>query len=148
MPTTAQNLFKDAEREALVNAIKEAELRTSGEIRVYIEDHCPENELPYNRALAIFADLKMHETGERNGVLFYLAVVDKRFVVLGDQGIHQKVPAGFWDGIRDEMRNEFKMGRFLEGMKKGIERTGLKLRTYFPRKADDVNELSDDIIIK
>ena len=70
-------------------AIQEAEKNTSGEIRVHIEAHTDEDH--YEHALKVFAELKMHKTELRNGVLFYVAVNDHKFVILGDQGINDKV---------------------------------------------------------
>lgn len=147
MASQAQQAFSEADRAALVKAIELAELQTSGEVRLFVEDHCPAQDA-YERALALFHELKMNETAERNGVLFYLAMVDHKFAILGDEGIHAKVPHGFWNAIRDRMRAHFREGRFVEGLREGMEAAGHELKTYFPRRDDDVNELSDEIIIR
>jgi uncharacterized membrane protein len=139
----AINMFTEEQKAGIVNAIKEAELNTSGEIRVHIEKNCPEDVL--DRAAFIFEKLKMHKTKLRNGVLFYLAVKDRKFAILGDAGINAKVPEGFWDNIKDTMLNHFKNGEFARGLSEGIKMTGEQLKKHFPWKSDDVNELSDEI---
>jgi len=139
----AINMFTEEQKTEIVNAIKEAELNTSGEIRVHIEKNCPEDVL--DRAAFIFEKLKMHKTKLRNGVLFYLAVNDRKFAILGDAGINAKVPEGFWDNIKETMLNHFKNGEFTRGLSEGIKMTGEQLKKHFPRKSDDVNELSDEI---
>jgi uncharacterized membrane protein len=87
----------------------------------------------------------MDKTELRNGVLFYLAVSDKMFAILGDKGINEKVPAGFWDNIRDSMLGHFKQNEFTEGLSKGIEMAGEKLISHFPYQRNDVNELDNEI---
>ncbi|MDN5292688.1 MAG: hypothetical protein PWQ06_2927 [Anaerophaga sp.] len=136
-------MFTEEQKAEIVNAIKEAELNTSGEIRVHIEKNCPEDVL--DRAAFIFEKLKMHKTKLRNGVLFYLAVQDRKFAILGDAGINAKVPEGFWDNIKETMLNHFKNGEFTRGLSEGIKMTGEQLKKHFPWKSDDVNELSDEI---
>ncbi|MDD2549244.1 MAG: TPM domain-containing protein [Bacteroidales bacterium] len=131
------------ERLQIEKAIKDAELNTSGEIRVHIESRCKKNVL--DRAADIFAMLKMHKTELRNGVLFYLAMDDRQFGILGDAGINAVVPEDFWDTIKDEMTNHFKENNFAEGLSAGITMAGEKLKEHFPYQSDDVNELSDEI---
>jgi len=136
--------FFTKEQQALILAsVKEAELETSGEIRVHIETSLKGDVL--DRAAWLFRKLGMQKTAERNGVLFYLAVQDRKFAILGDAGIHAKVPEGFWDGISELMSKNFKEGKFTEGLSQGIQMAGLQLKTHFPHRADDVNELPDDI---
>jgi uncharacterized membrane protein len=139
----AEHLFTGEQKNKVVNAVKEAELNTSGEIRVHIEKSCPEDVL--DRAAFIFEKLKMHKTALRNGVLFYLAINDQKFAILGDGGINAKVPEGFWDDIRKTMTDLFKEGEFAEGLVQGILMSGEQLKSHFPYQSDDVNELSDDI---
>lgn len=131
------------ERLQIEKAIKDAELNTSGEIRVHIESRCKKNVL--DRAADIFAMLKMHKTELRNGVLFYLAMDDRQFGILGDAGINAVVPEDFWDTIKDEMTTHFKESHFAEGLSAGITMAGEKLKEHFPYQSDDVNELSDEI---
>ncbi|HOP02949.1 MAG TPA: TPM domain-containing protein [Tenuifilaceae bacterium] len=127
----------------IVNAVKQAELNTSGEIRIHIEDRCKGNVL--DRAADVFAMLKMHKTEQRNGVLFYLALDDKQFAILGDAGINAVVPANFWESIKEEMMAHFKNGEFADGLVKGVEMAGEKLKQHFPYQSDDINELPNDI---
>jgi uncharacterized membrane protein len=127
----------------IAEAIKIAEHATSGEIRVHLELRCKGNVL--DRASFIFSKLGMHKTALRNGVLFYLAVEDRKFAILGDVGINKVVPDGFWDQIKNAMQEKFEAGKFANGLVKGIIMAGDVLKTHFPYQSDDVNELPDDI---
>ena len=136
--------FTPEEHERILLAIKEAERDTSGEIRLFVEKHCKGDVL--DRAAFIFAELKMHETALRNGVLFYLATASHKFAILGDAGINSKVPPDFWKTIKDVMKKHFVSGDFVTGLTEGLQMSGKALKTYFPFKNDDKNELSDDIV--
>ena len=127
----------------IVEAIKQAEHNTSGEIRVHIEKKCKIDVL--DRAANVFAMLKMHKTELRNGVLFYLSVEDRKFAILGDVGINIKVPEDFWDSVKNTVLEQFKQDNQTEGLIKGILMAGEKLKVHFPYQKDDVNELSDEI---
>jgi uncharacterized membrane protein len=140
---SARTFFTKEEQQNIVAAIKEAELNTSGEIRVHIENHCKEEAL--ERAAEVFYDLKMNRTAARNGILFYLAVKDRKFAIIGDEGINKEVEHDFWNDIKDEMISNFKENKFAEGLIAGILKCGDKLKEYFPYQNDDVNELSDEI---
>jgi uncharacterized membrane protein len=140
----AQSFFEPDQEAAIKEAVLAAELKTSGEIRVYIEKKFGDNVL--DRAAEIFDELKLQKTKHRNGVLFYLAVEDRQFAVLGDKGIHRKVPADFWDNIKEKMQDYFREGRFTEGLIEGINMAGEKLMEYFPHKRTDVNELPDEVV--
>ena len=140
---SARLFFTKEEQQKIVAAIKEAELNTSGEIRVHIENHCKEEAL--ERAAEVFYDLKMDRTAARNGILFYLAVKDRKFAIIGDEGINKEVEHDFWNDIKDEMISNFKENKFAEGLIAGILKCGKKLKEYFPHQSDDVNELSDEI---
>ena len=140
---SARLFFTKEEQQKIVAAIKEAELNTSGEIRVHIENHCKEEAL--ERAAELFYDLKMNHTAARNGILFYLAVKDRKFAIIGDEGINKEVEHDFWNDIKDEMISNFKENKFAEGLIVGILKCGDKLKEYFPYQNDDVNELSDEI---
>ncbi|GAB4330262.1 MAG: TPM domain-containing protein [Bacteroidales bacterium] len=142
MPS-AKKFFSPQEKEDIVLAIKSAELDTSGEIRVHIENRCPGD--PRERAALLFRFLKMDRTRQRNGVLFYLAVKNRKFAIIGDEGINRVVPDGFWDEVRDVMLEHFREGRFAQGLVEGIQLAGKQLKEHFPYQTDDVNELSDDI---
>lgn len=139
----AVNFFTREEKELIKEAVKEAELNTSGEIRVHLDNHCREDVM--DRAAWWFGRLKMHRTKLRNGVLFYLAVKDHKFAILGDAGINAVTPEDFWDRIKEHMGEQFSQGKFSEGLKEGILMAGKALKEHFPHQEDDVNELSDDI---
>ena len=138
-----RNFFNKEQQAQIVNAIKAAELNTSGEVRVHLDQHCEENVL--DRAAFVFAKLKMHRTKLRNGVLFYLATESRKFAIIGDAGINQKVPDDFWDSIKEHVLAKFKECNFVDGLSEGIIKAGEKLKVHFPYQSDDINELSDDI---
>jgi len=127
----------------VVEAIRQAELNTSGEIKVHIENHCRGD--VEERSLFVFNRLKLNETKLHNGVLIYLAVKDRKFAILGDEGINNVVENDFWNDVKDLMTSHFKEGHFTEGLEQGIMRCGEKLKTYFPCQTDDINEIPDDI---
>lgn len=140
-----EKFFSKEQKKQIVNAIKESEKETSGEIRVHIESSCKKDTL--ERTVHLFEKLKMHETQLHNGTLIYLAVKDKKFAIFGDEGINEVVPDNFWQDVRDIMQNEFSAGNFSAGLVQGIDLIGQKLKEYFPYKDDDINELSDDISV-
>lgn len=139
----AIHFFSKAQKEQIKAAVKEAETSTSGEIRVHIDNRCKEDVL--DRAAWWFARLEMHKTEKRNGVLFYLAVKDHKFAILGDAGINAVTPDDFWDNIKEKMLEHFSEGVFAKGLSQGIIMAGEALETHFPYQDDDVNELSDEI---
>lgn len=139
----ASKFFSKEQQAQILAAVKEAELATSGEIRVHIETKLKVDVL--DRAAWLFKKLGMHETAERNGVLFYLAVQDRKFAIIGDAGINAKVGAGFWDEISELLTQNFKEGKFTEGLSEGIRMAGNQLKTHFPHQKDDINELPDEI---
>ena len=140
---SVENFFSKEEKQQITNAIAEAELNTSGEIRLHMEGNCKIDVL--DRAAYIFEKLEMHKTTQRNGVLFYLAVYDHQFAILGDAGINKVVPDNFWDEIKETMLAMFKDEKFAEGLSKGILMAGEQLKANFQFLKDDVNELSDEI---
>ena len=135
-------LTKEDENE-IVEAIRLAEKNTSGEIRVHIEQTT--SKVPFDRALEVFYELKMNETQLQNGVLIYLAVADKQFVICGDKGINEVVATDFWDSTKEIMANQFKKSNFKQGLIDGITQAGEQLKTYFPWQENDTNELSNEI---
>jgi uncharacterized membrane protein len=140
---TTQKFFTENQQQEIIKSIENAELNTSGEIRLHLEDTCKSE--PIKRAIEVFEKLKMHETKLRNGVLFYLAIKDKKIAVIGDKGINDIVTNNFWDDVKNEIINHFKNNQFTEGLCKGIEMAGEKLKAHFPFDLDDTNELSNDI---
>ena len=139
------NFFNKEQKDKIIQSIKDAELATSGEIRLHIESRCKGEAL--DRAVEMFAKLKMHETQLRNGTLIYLAVKDHKFAIFGDEGINEIVPDNFWEDAKEEMRTFFAKGEFQQGISLGIFLVGEKLKEFFPYQDDDVNELPDDISI-
>ncbi|WP_226389766.1 TPM domain-containing protein [Penaeicola halotolerans] len=140
----AEKLFSKEDKAKIVAAIVQAETRTSGEIQVHLENHCKADVL--DRALEVFEKLKMHKTRFRNGVLFYIAVEDHTFAILGDKGINDVVPDHYWDDIKDAMLVHFKERHFTEGLIEGIHMAGEQLAEHFPYdQKGDTNELSNDI---
>jgi len=139
----ASSFFTEDQQAQILSAVKEAEKATSGEVRVHIETSFTGDVL--DRAAWVFKKLDMHKTEERNGVLFYLAVENKQFAIIGDAGINSKVPAGFWDEVSAILLKNFREGRFTEGLAEGILMAGKQLKAHFPFQSDDKNELSDDI---
>lgn len=140
---SAKNFFNLHQQKAIQDSIANAELNTSGEIRVHIDDKCKEDVL--DAAANKFHELKMDATELRNGVLFYLAVGDRKFAILGDKGINEKVPSDFWDHIKEIMFEHFHQQQFTEGLCKGIEMAGEKLKVHFPLQSNDANELHNDV---
>lgn len=138
-----QNFFSEDEKKKIVDAVKLAEKETSGEIRVHIDKRCKGDVM--DRASFIFEKLELHKTELRNGVLFYLAIKDRKFAILGDTGINISVPKDFWEEVKNNMLELFKENKFAEGLTVGIAMAGEKLKTFFPYQLDDVNELDDEI---
>ena len=141
--SNAITILNREEDRRVVEAIKQAELNTSGEIKVHIENHCRGD--VEERSLVVFNRLKLNETKLHNGVLIYLAARDHKFAILGDEGINKVVEDGFWNDVKDLMMNHFKEGRFADGLEQGIQRCGEKLKNYFPCQSNNTNEIPDDI---
>lgn len=131
------------DHERVVAAIAAAELRTAGEIRVFI------SKAPAPRAVeaaqAQFERLGMTRTAARNGVLIFVAPASRTFAIIGDTAIHEKCGEPFWRLLAAAMEIHFKRGEFTEGLVHGIERAGTLLAEHFPRSPDDRNELSNEI---
>lgn len=143
MTKSARNFFTHDEEEEIKHAILNAELDTSGEIRVHLENSCQGDVL--DRAAAVFKLLKMHDTELRNGVLIYLAVKNRKFAIIGDSGINAVVDKDYWERLKLNMLNEFRNEHFASGLVGAITETGKILKEYFPYRSDDKNELPDDI---
>jgi uncharacterized membrane protein len=138
-----EDFLTQNEEQSIVDAILKAEKNTSGEIRVHIEatakiDH-------FSRAQQVFHLLKMDNTKDENGVLIYVAVTDKKFVIYGDKGIDEAVPRGFWESTKDVIASHFKDGDFKEGIVQGVLKAGKELEAHFPWNHGDINELSDAV---
>lgn len=139
----AKFLSKEEEK-TIVSAIKEAELNTSGEVRVHLEPKCA-TEDPVTRAKEVFSELGMHETELQNGVIIYVATKDHKMAIWGDKGIHEKVGQSFWDEEIALMKKYFQAEDYESGLRDAILMVGQKLKEFFPFQSDDVNELDDDI---
>ena len=142
MSKTEDFLSKE-EEQAIVQAIINAELNTSGEIRVHIEEKSEKP--PLERAKEVFNSLEMFKTEARNAVLFYVDVADKRFAIIGDEGINNVVNEDFWNSTKDIVINQFKLKAYKEGLVEGIMEAGNQLKTHFPYQSDDTNELPNEI---
>ena len=130
----------------MVNAVREAEQQTSGEIRVFVESHCKYVD-PLDRAADIFWLLKMEKTAARNGVLIYIAIKDRQMALLGDKGIHEKVGEAFWNKTVNTIRSQFTKESYADAITKMITDVGQALKYHFPyNRETDVNELPDDIV--
>ncbi|WP_431136983.1 TPM domain-containing protein [Psychroserpens mesophilus] len=131
------------EEQDIVKAIRIAEQNTSGEIRIHIEKSTKID--AFDRAMEVFHYLKMDNTKQQNGVLIYVAVEDKTFVIYGDKGINDVVPKGFWDSTKDVIQSHFKHGNFKQGLIEGVLKAGEQLKQHFPWIHGDINELPNDI---
>jgi uncharacterized membrane protein len=140
-----KEFLEKLDQDRIVKAIQNAEQQTSGELRVHVQPKGGSNIRQF--AERTFERLGMTKTALRNGVLLFIASEESRFVILGDRGIHQKVPPGFWDEIAAKLTIRFKNSEFTDGIVEAIGAAGEHLKSYFPRATDDVNELPDEIDI-
>ncbi len=141
-----KDFFSEEEKKLIVDAIREAEQQTSGEIRVYVESRCRFVD-PLDRAAEVFALLKMEKTAGSNAVLFYLAVKDRQLAIFGDRAIHEKVGEEFWRKQVMQIISQFRREHFAEAIAKVIKEIGDALRFHFPYdRQTDINELPDDIV--
>ncbi len=138
-----EDFLTQAEESQIVDAICIAEQHTSGEIRVHLERSSDKNAI--ERAKEVFYFLKMDETKNQNGVLFYVAVDDHQFSVIGDKGIDSVVSKDFWNSVKDAVISQFSDGNYAQGLRDGILETGIKLKKYFPYQPDDQDELPNEI---
>jgi len=143
MANVVEEFLTPAQEKEIVESIKIAEKNTSGEIRVHIEKSTDKN--AYDRALEVFYKLHMDKTHLKNGVLFYVSVLDKKFAIIGDEGIDKVVPENFWESVKNKILSNFANSKYSKGLINGILEAGTKLKEYFPFQSDDTNELSDEI---
>lgn len=139
----AEELLTSEEEKRIVDTIQKAEAFTSGEIRVHIENSSDKECM--ERAKEVFYLLNMDHTKDANGVLFYVSAIKQKFSILGDVGIDKVVPSDFWESVKNTVIEQFKQGKYVEGLTLGIEEAGKKLKEFFPYQQDDKNELSDEI---
>ncbi|TWV88663.1 TPM domain-containing protein [Chitinophaga pinensis] len=145
-PFKKKELLTEAEKQQLVQAIRDSERLTSGEIRLYVESHC-KYVSPMERAKEIFRQLGMEKTKRRNGVILYIALKDRQFAILGDRGIHEKVGSAFWVKEAELLVSYFTRNEHVAGIEVCIREIGESLCQHFPFEGDDENELPDDIVI-
>jgi uncharacterized membrane protein len=144
-PRWTRKLFSDADLDAIAAAVHEAERDTSGEIRVHLERRVPHGAEALARARHIFKHLKMDATAERNGVLVYLAVEDRKLAIMGDEGVHARVGEAYWPRVRDAMVERLRAGAPREAVVHAVMDIGLILKKFFPGRPDGRNELSDEV---
>lgn len=143
MFNSIEEFLTSSEEQLVIDAIRKAELNTSGEIRVHLEGSCKGN--AFDRALEVFSILQMDNTRLQNAVLIYVAVHDHSFSICGDIGINAVVPENFWDSTKDIIEKHFKAEDFARGLAEGILKIGEQLKAHFPRDPKDRNELPDSI---
>ncbi len=131
------------EQKIIETAIRQAEQNTSGEIRVHLVKEAKGD--GFAQAKEVFEKIGMTRTRARNGVLIFLCVKSHKFIILGDRGIDEKVPPGFWQDITHLMADHFQHDRFAEGISEAVLKVGEKLKAFFPYEQSDRNELPDKI---
>jgi uncharacterized membrane protein len=141
-----KEFFTDEEKQSIVEAVRIAEQRTSGEVRVFVESHCRYVNA-IDRAVEIFENLQMQRTELRNATLVYVATKDRQLAVFGDEGIHQKVGNEYWANEVMKMINAFNRDNIAEGIRQCVLNIGEALAMHFPYdRGTDKNELPDDIV--
>jgi len=133
------------EHDRIIQAIQEAESKTSGEIRVLIQRRKLKSD-PLVAAQRKFHRLGMHKTRERNAVLILVAPRVHKFAVVGDNGIHEKCGDEFWQRVVERMRMHFQNEKFSDALVEAVKEIGSVLESHFPRSADDTDELPNDVI--
>ena len=141
-----KSFFSAEERQLIVDAVRTAERRTSGEVRIFVESRCPYMDA-IDRAAETFLKLQMQKTEERNAVLIYVAIMDRQLAVYGDEGIHNRVGQEYWDRAVKEMISSFNRENYAEGIRDCVAEIGEALHEHFPFNNDtDKNELPDNIV--
>ena len=141
-----KDFFTEAEKKGIIEAISNAERRTSGEVRVFVESRCRYVDA-IDRAAEIFFQLKMERTDDRNAVLVYVAIKDRQLAVFGDEGIHRKVGNEYWNAEVKKMISIFNKENYAKGICQCVKDIGEALYHHFPYDKDtDKNELPDDIV--
>ena len=144
MPGPLDKVLHPTDQTKIVDAIRAAERVTSGEVKVHVEPRCPGGD-PYKRAVDLFGRLGLTKTKDRNAVLIYVATRDRKFTIIGDKGIHEEVGSAFWADAVQRMKVAFARGAFGEGIAGAVQSVGQRMAGRFPRKADDVNEIDNEI---
>ncbi len=150
MRISSPPLLTEEELHTIAHTIAEVEEKTSGEIRVSIRRRRGWRERKFSisdLALREFHHLGMNKTKDKTGVLLFLCVADRAFHIVGDEGIHKKVPDKFWESLADTMSGHFKDGKFCHGICMMVQEIGAVLQKEFPARGGNANELSDDVVI-
>jgi uncharacterized membrane protein len=142
---TKDAFLSQAARDEILDALKKAEVPTSGEIRIFIESRCKLMN-PLDHAENIFHSLKMHNTVNKNATLIYIAYKDHDFALYGDKGCIIKFPKTFWKEQVRLLSYNFYKGQFKDGIIKCIQKLGTELTEHFPSHGENKNELPDEII--
>ena len=141
-----KHFFTESQEAQIIESVRTAELRTSGEVRVFVESRCKYMDA-IDRAVEIFFDLQMHRTADRNAVLVYVALKDRQLAVFGDEGIHTKVGTEFWNREVAAMISTFNRNDYASGISNCIKDIGESLHQHFPYdEKTDKNELPDNIV--
>src|SRR6184192_164603 len=141
----SREFLSKLEHDRIVDAIRETESKTSGEIRVYVQ-RGKLNADPLIVAQRKFQRLHMHKTRNRNAVLIFVAPRAHKFAVVGDKAIHEKCGEEFWQHVVDGMRVDFQNEKFSRALIEAIGEIGKLLATYFPKKSRSSNELPEKIV--
>jgi len=139
-----EDFFTPEQEQRIVNAIRQAEKNTSGEIRVHLESK-NKDKPTLDYVWQVFETIGMRETKQANGVLFYIDINHRTFSIVADEGINKVVPDNFWESITKIVTVGFKQGQYVDALEQGILKVGEQLKQYFPYQDDDVNELPDEI---
>ena len=142
-PKWVRAILSDDDLAAVTRAVAEAERHTSAEVRVHFDHSCDGDAL--QQAIKVFQRLGMHKTADRNGVLVYISVTDRKLAVIGDRGIHERVGEAYWQGLVAAIRERMRQQQSREGLIHALAELGRELRRHFPRRPGDKNELSDDV---
>ncbi len=145
-----KNILTDEEMTTIAAVISDVEKETIGEIRVDIQRYRSFGDRKlsvYQLAVKKFYELGMDKTKDKTGVLIYLLLSEKKFQIIGDEGINKKVTKEFWDVLAMNMAEYFRNNNFVEGINHTIKKVGVVLKKEFPMKSGDTNELSNDVVI-
>lgn len=125
------HFFSKEEKDKIVSAICDAEADTTGDILLHLERYCGADVLA--KAKKLFEHQKLHLKKDKNAVLIYIALKERSFAILGDEGIHKRVGDQFWNGLSESLRQDFTKGEFLSGLESVIAQIGQELKVHFPR---------------
>lgn len=145
-PPWVEKLFSERDLDEIAAAVRRAEATTTAEIRVHLERHVPPRREPLGRAREVFRRLGMHRTRQRNGVLVYLAVDDRKLAIVGDAGIHARVGTPYWERVRDLMVGHLRAAAPRDAVVRAVEDLGRVLAQHFPRgPGEDPDELANEV---